>query len=912
MRWSVRLLGAIEAHGHGRSLTHWPSRAAVQLLARLALAPDRMHPREELVDMLWPGVALDVGRNRLRQVLSTLKRVLESGSGVTVIEADRLALRLVPGTLECDARNFERHLRNGNWEQAEQAYRGELLPGFYDNWVIEARGRLSALAHRLESMPRLPLSGAAARTTQSAPAPGQFPAFWTRLYGTEINATRLRELVRHQRLVTVFGAGGSGKTRLAVEASRALKDPVAWAPQDPGRAFDQVVFVSLVDCGDATRALDAMASALQVVGREPLTGIARVLAGQHTLLVLDNYEQLVGVADAVLLQLLTDTATLHLLITSRQRLGLAGEQVFELAGLPLPDAAVHADGQAPLHDDALAGPPAVALFVDRARAVAPDFVLGPTQARAVVELVHLLAGMPLAIELAASRMRSLSPQALLALLVQGRAPMLDLLARDRAVPAMAQRHASMRHVVAWSWQQLNPSLVPVMQALSAFAAPAACETVAAVAELDAHTTREKLEQLRDQSLVVAHKDVSGSPRYVLLQPVREFVVERSDGAALALARERLRRWLIEFGQRQAARGYQAIDETETELAQVYAAILGAAADGPQACAQAIELAATLRRHWEVDMRAGLPHAVALALNSALAAVPGAHHRCEALLLLCFSNALAGASAEALAQADAALLLANDPRRRAQALLRRSHALLFSDQDQSGVDASLTEALLLARQAGDLEAQGLALRMQFLVTVNRHDDHVAGEALALQVQTLWEKLGHRRNAYSGLMDRATCWIAQGRLHEAATALAACESVADQERHATGAIMAAWQLGRVSIRLRQADTALAAFRRCLQGAWEHKRLAYVADALVLLPGGLAFAGPPEEAARLQGFAVAHWQKHFGAFYRELERDVRPTRRWLRQALGAVRFEALRLEGAGMTLNEAVALGLGRTKA
>ena len=91
-----------------------------------------------------------------------------------------------------------------------------------------------------------------------------------------------------------------------------------------------------------------------------------------------------------------------------------------------------------------------------------------------------------------------------------------------------------------------------------------------------------------------------------------------------------------------------------------------------------------------------------------------------------------------------------------------------------------------------------------------------------------------------------------------------------------------------------------------------MAYVADALVLLPGGLAFAGPPEAAARLQGFAVAHWQKHFGAFYRELERDVRPTRRWLRQALGAVRFEALRLEGACMTLNEAVALGLGRTKA
>lgn len=156
--------------------------------------------------------------------------------------------------------------------------------------------------------------------------------------------------------------------------------------------------------------------------------------------------------------------------------------------------------------------------------------------------------------------------------------------------------------------------------------------------------------------------------------------------------------------------------------------------------------------------------------------------------------------------------------------------------------------------------------------------------------------------------ATCWIAQGRLDEAATALAACEQVALQERHATLAIMSSWQLGRVSIRLRQADTALAAFRRCLQGAWDEKRLAYVADALVLVPGGLAFSGQADAAARLLGFAVTHWQRQFGNFYRDLERDVRPTRRWLRQHLGAVRFEALRLQGVGLSLPEAVALGLG----
>jgi hypothetical protein len=88
--------------------------------------------------------------------------------------------------------------------------------------------------------------------------------------------------------------------------------------------------------------------------------------------------------------------------------------------------------------------------------------------------------------------------------------------------------------------------------------------------------------------------------------------------------------------------------------------------------------------------------------------------------------------------------------------------------------------------------------------------------------------------------------------------------------------------------------------------------VADALVLLPGGLAFAGHPEDAARLMAFAVLHWQRRFGSFYRDLERDVTVTRRWLLQHLGAVRVEALRLEGTCLTLPEAVALGLGHASA
>lgn len=895
--WTVRLLGAFEVCSPAGATLRLPTRAAVLLLARLLLAPDRLHPREELVELLWPGVVPEAGRNRLRQVLSTLKGQLEAGLVQPLIRADRMGLQWVGGALNCDVKAFERHLRAGDWEAADAVYRGELLPGFYDEWVIEERGRLAALAERLQTMPRVAAPQRPAARTQP---PGGLPSFWTRLFGAELNASRLRDAVRAHRMVTVLGAGGSGKTRLAVEAARALAEPDAWpspnAEEDAG--FDPIVFVSLVDCTDAARALDAIAAAMRVQGRDPVKDIVAALAGQRPLLVLDNFEQLVGQADASLQQLLLDSPGLHLLVTSRQRLGLAGEHVFELGGLPV------AGGGSALEQ------PAVALFVDRARAVSSDFQLAGHEA-AVADLVRLLAGMPLAIELAASRMRGLSPAGLLALLSERGQPMLDLLAREGHRPDMANRHASMRHVVDWSWRQLAPELCALMQALATFAAAAGCDMIAAVAGLVPRMARDRLEQLHDHSLVVAQRGDDGASRYVLLQPVREFVIERTaPGSALAL-RARLRHWLLDFAQRSAARGHAAIGEVEAEMPQLQAAILEAVHDGQPAQQQAVQIAVALRRHWEVDTRAGLPLALVHALDACLPAVTEAGLRSEACALQAFSKILAGRSEEAAAQVEEAVLLAPDARRRAQALMRQVHVRMFSRGDQSRVDAPLAEAMALARQEGDRETLALALRMQYLVLGNRDDDWAQSERVALEVQQIWEGLGHRRNAYGALMDRASCWMKAGRVAEAAIAFAACERVAGQEGFATGAIMSSWQLGRAQLRLREPDAALASFRRCLDGSWEHKRLAYVADALVQLPGGLAFTGQAEDAARLLGFAAAHWQRQFGPFYRDLERDVRPTRRWLLQRLGAIRHETLRVEGACMTLPEAVALGLGQRR-
>jgi hypothetical protein len=168
-RWQVRLLGAVDAVGEasapaglpaaGPTLSHWPTRAVAALLARLALWPDRVHPREELVELLWPGVGLSVGRNRLRQALSTLKAMLETrGAGAgTVRVADHQGIRVVPGALACDALDFERRLRAGDWAAAQRLYRGDLMPGHYDEWVLQERRRLAALWERLdEACPPFP------------------------------------------------------------------------------------------------------------------------------------------------------------------------------------------------------------------------------------------------------------------------------------------------------------------------------------------------------------------------------------------------------------------------------------------------------------------------------------------------------------------------------------------------------------------------------------------------------------------------------------------------------------------------------------------------------------------------------------------------------------------------------------
>lgn len=902
--WTVRLLGAIEASRDGQTIEHWPTRAVASLLARLALAPDRVHPREELIELLWPGVTIEVGRNRLRQALSTLKTLLEPPPcAAQVLQADRASIRVLPGMIDCDVRQFAALRRSGEYERARALYRGELMPGFYDDWVVDERHDLTALFDQLEAAsPRASTRRESECVTPigaaADPEAVGLPSYWTRPFGIAPSVSRLRALVLAQRLVTVHGPGGSGKTRLAVAAARALCEaPTADAGDGEGPwRFDFIGFVPLVGCVSAAQALDAIRGGLPFDGRgDALAGIVAALQGRRALLVLDNLEQLVEETSRHIAELLSALPGLHVLLTSRRLLRLDGEVAFEIEGLSLPVP------EAGLAD--VAANPAVALFVDRTQAVRADFELDARHLEAVLTLVRMLSGMPLAIELAASRMRGMTPQELLRRLGEAAGtPMLDLLARAAPHAAADTRHASMRKMIAWSWQQLTPTQQQMLLALSVFAAPARAEAIAAVAATDHHSAQWLLDELLAASLVQPVEDADGTMRFALLQPVREFAAARMPATAARDARARLRRWLITYARHTLPHGLTAV---AAEASHVHASIVSAPADSDSNAG--LELAVALRPFWESDT---LPLSGLLALEQALGDADANDEtlRVDALELLAYGRSAAGFTAAAVAHAEAGLALAQDDRRRSVALVRWVRSMYSAGRYDAPLDAALDEAHALACRADNPAALASALRMQALMASNFRLDYAGAEALVAQAQRLWEGLGNRAMVFDSLLLRATMWAWLGRNDQALTVFGECELAAIAASDWVSLMTVTRQTGRVYIRMRRWDEAVAAFRRSVRVAWQRHSTQGLAHGLLHLPEALVMRGEAEVAARLYGFAVANWSRHYHAINRIEARELRRTRLLLRLALGAACAEALRAEGTSLGVVEAFRLALG----
>jgi predicted ATPase/DNA-binding SARP family transcriptional activator len=320
-------------------------------------------------------------------------------------------------------------------------------------------------------------------------AAAALPLELTRFFGREAALAELRALLRPgaTRLVTLTGPGGIGKTRLALELAREL------APAYRGSTW----FVPLAAVTDAGRVAEAVGEALGLDRPAGLDEVARALDGRGGLLVLDNLEQLGDAAAPVVRELLERAPAAACLATSRRRLGIAGEREHALE--PLPEAA------------------GVELFVDRARAVRPDFELTPANAAATAELVRRLDGIPLALTLAAGRAQVLSPAQLLERL-DGRFALLATRSAD--VP---ERHRTLAAALAWSTDLLPEERRRLFARLTVFRGPFTLEAAEAVAQdplvLDA------LSELRECSLLLAEGDARGGVLFRLLDTLRELTAQ---------------------------------------------------------------------------------------------------------------------------------------------------------------------------------------------------------------------------------------------------------------------------------------------------------------------------------------------------------------------------------------------------
>ena len=426
------------------------------------------------------------------------------------------------------------------------------------------------------------------------------PAPPTPLLGRDSELTEAVDLLRSggARLLTLTGPGGIGKTRLAIEVARAVASAGA----------RDAVFVDLSHLSDAGLVAPTIANVLRLsVGGRPVEkALAEALAQDPPLLVLDNFEQLTEAAP-LLGSLLAASAEAHLLVTSRAVLHLAGEHEFPVGPLALP---------APADDvDAARVAPAVALFVARAQAAKRDFELSAENVADVVSLCAALDALPLAIELAAARVKILSPGELL----ERFGKRLELPA---AVADAPERHRTLRAAIDSSYELLDDAERLLFARLSVFAGGWTLDAAEAVCSADGENVLPVLGSLVDKSLVV---DTGGyERRFTMLQIVHEYAVEHLEASG---EDEDLHR-------RHAAYFAGVAEEGEPELngpsQDVWAARLDAQRDNFRAALAfalgsgdgltALRLAGALRRLWQLhaDLREGRA-----ALEAALAAAPDA-------------------------------------------------------------------------------------------------------------------------------------------------------------------------------------------------------------------------------------------------------------------------------------------------
>ncbi len=417
------------------------------------------------------------------------------------------------------------------------------------------------------------------------------PVQFTRFFGREEELERLSQmlLLPQTRLVTITGAGGTGKTRLALEVAARLVESLEGA----------VWFVELADLREADLIADTVVDVLRTArspGKAPLDVAAEALSGYESpLLILDNFEHLVEKGAPILQALLARAQSLRCLVTSRQVLSLAGEREFVLGPLPTPNG-VHSLESLSLFES-------VQLFVDRAQAVRPDFAVTSATAPAVAQLCDALEGIPLAIELAAARAQVLTPSQMLSQIGHR----FDFLVGRRR--GASERQRTLRATLDWSYRLLSPALQRFFARLSVFRGGWSVEAAEFVGEEP--LALDYLAQLRECSLVLSEEVTIGGRtemRFRMLETLREYADERLVESGMAeVVRTHHQAWFLLRAEQtepnlNGSEQALGLDLLETEGDNLRAALAGAqeGAKGSAEHAQTfLRLAAALALFWSI-------------------------------------------------------------------------------------------------------------------------------------------------------------------------------------------------------------------------------------------------------------------------------------------------------------------------
>ena len=435
------------------------------------------------------------------------------------------------------------------------------------------------------------------------------PAESTPLVGRERDLDLATRLFESSRVLTLFGPGGVGKTRLAHRLAANLASQFA----------DGVRLVELAPVRDQSAVPAAVGDALDVQQRPNRSlpdSIVEMLGGQELLLLLDNCEHVLDTTSELVELVLRWCPNVHVLATSREPLGIPAEVVWSVPPLPVPTGRDETPA-------ALAGIPAVQLFVDRARAVRHDFELDEATSADVAEICIRLDGVPLALELAAARMRSMSPEQLAERLPER----FRVLAGTRR--ATDPRHRTLRDLVQWSYELLTEPEQRVFERLSTFAGSfdiERAERVCAGHGIDELDVSSLLTALVDKSMVVAERS-GPRTRYTQLETLREFgrdrLADRPESNAVHATHAQVHVELAEaacdgLGGPEEARWTAELDSTFDDMREAHAAALaGANVDGALRVVVALREYAWRRIRYELlawaDASVGMPGAEAHAL-----------------------------------------------------------------------------------------------------------------------------------------------------------------------------------------------------------------------------------------------------------------------------------------------------------